>query len=79
MLLANVVYAMTVIGVTAAALAVMSVGILGLPTMSTARRTKEIGIRCALGDTADGDASVPPRTAALRIEERGSPVRVRAA
>ncbi|MEX2273729.1 MAG: FtsX-like permease family protein [Vicinamibacterales bacterium] len=38
-------------GFAAAALAVMGVGILGLLAMSTARRTKEIGIRCALGAT----------------------------
>jgi predicted permease len=35
----------------AAALAVTGVGILGLLAMSTARRTREIGIRCALGAT----------------------------
>jgi putative ABC transport system permease protein len=38
-------------GFAAAALAVAGVGILGLLAMSTARRTKEIGIRCALGAT----------------------------
>jgi predicted permease len=38
-------------GFAAAALAVMGVGILGLLAMSAARRTKEIGIRCALGAT----------------------------
>jgi predicted lysophospholipase L1 biosynthesis ABC-type transport system permease subunit len=38
-------------GFAAAALAVVGVGILGLLAMSTARRTKEIGIRCALGAT----------------------------
>jgi predicted permease len=39
---------------SAAALAVVGVGILGLMAMSTARRTKEIGIRCALGSTRQG-------------------------
>jgi putative ABC transport system permease protein len=38
-------------GFAAAALAVVGVGILGLLAMSAARRTKEIGIRCALGAT----------------------------
>jgi ABC-type antimicrobial peptide transport system permease subunit len=38
-------------GFAAAALAVAGVGILGLLAMSSARRTKEIGIRCALGAT----------------------------
>jgi ABC-type antimicrobial peptide transport system permease subunit len=41
-------------GFAAAALAVMGVGILGLLAMSTARRTREIGIRCALGATTAG-------------------------
>jgi len=41
-------------GFAAAALAVVGVGILGLLAMSTARRTKEIGIRCALGATPRG-------------------------
>lgn len=40
-------------GFAAAALVVVGVGILGLLAMSTARRTKEIGIRCALGATPD--------------------------
>lgn len=43
-------------GFAAAALAVVGVGILGLLAMSTARRTKEIGIRCALGATPRGVA-----------------------
>jgi putative ABC transport system permease protein len=38
-------------GFAAAALAVVGVGILGLLAMSAARRTKEIGVRCALGAT----------------------------
>ena len=38
-------------GFAAAALAVVGVGVLGLLAMSAARRTKEIGIRCALGST----------------------------
>lgn len=37
-----------------AGLAVVGVGILGLIAMSTARRTKEIGIRCVLGSTRSG-------------------------
>ena len=37
-----------------AGLAVVGVGILGLIAMSTARRTKEIGIRCVLGATRRG-------------------------
>jgi len=41
-------------GFAAAALAVVGVGILGLLAMSTARRTREIGIRCALGATPRG-------------------------
>lgn len=38
-------------GFAAAALLVVGVGILGLLGMSVARRTKEVGIRCALGAT----------------------------
>jgi hypothetical protein len=38
----------------AAGLAIVGVGILGLLAMSTARRTKEIGIRCVLGSTRSG-------------------------
>jgi len=38
-------------GFAAAALVVVGVGIFGLLAMSTARRTKEVGIRCALGAT----------------------------
>ena len=41
-------------GFAAAALAVAGIGILGLLAMSSARRTKEIGIRCALGATPAG-------------------------
>jgi putative ABC transport system permease protein len=40
-------------GFAAAALVVAGAGILGLLAMSTARRTKEIGIRCALGATPE--------------------------
>jgi putative ABC transport system permease protein len=39
-------------GFAAAALAVVGAGIFGLLAMSTARRTWEIGVRCALGATA---------------------------
>lgn len=38
-------------GFAAASLVVVGVGILGLLAMSAARRTKEVGIRCALGAT----------------------------
>jgi predicted lysophospholipase L1 biosynthesis ABC-type transport system permease subunit len=38
-------------GFAAAALLVVAVGILGLLAMSAARRTREVGIRCALGAT----------------------------
>jgi hypothetical protein len=38
-------------GFAVAALVVMGCGIFGLLAMSTARRTKEIGVRCALGAT----------------------------
>lgn len=38
-------------GFAAAALVVVGVGILGLLAMSAARRTREVGIRCALGAT----------------------------
>lgn len=41
-------------GFAAAALTVAGIGIFGLLAMSTARRTKEIGIRCALGATPAG-------------------------
>jgi hypothetical protein len=41
-------------GFAAAALGVLGVGILGLLAMSTARRTKEVGIRSALGATRFG-------------------------
>jgi ABC-type antimicrobial peptide transport system permease subunit len=37
-----------------AALTLVGVGILGVVAMSTARRTREIGIRMALGSTRDG-------------------------
>jgi hypothetical protein len=43
-------------GFAAASLAVVGVGILGLLAMSTARRTREVGIRCALGATPHGIA-----------------------
>jgi hypothetical protein len=38
-------------GLAVAALAIVSAGLLGLLAMSAARRTREVGIRCALGAT----------------------------
>jgi putative ABC transport system permease protein len=50
-------------GFAMAALVVVGVGILGLLAMATARRTKEIGIRCALGAT-------PHRVTRLLVQEQ---------
>jgi predicted permease len=47
----------------AAALAVMGAGLLGLLAMSAARRTREVGIRCALGAT-------PASVTALMVREQ---------
>ena len=41
-------------GLAAAALLIVGAGILGLLAMSAARRTREVGIRCALGATRRG-------------------------
>jgi len=41
-------------GFSASALAIVGCGILGLVAMSTANRTRELGIRLALGATRDG-------------------------
>ncbi len=54
-------------GFAAAALVVVGVGIFGLLAMSTARRTREVGIRCALGAT-------PNSVAALIIREQTAAV-----
>jgi hypothetical protein len=54
-------------GFAAAALVVVGVGILGLLAMSTARRTREIGIRQALGAT-------PGSIARLFVREQMRPV-----
>jgi ABC-type antimicrobial peptide transport system permease subunit len=45
----------------AAALAIVAVGILGLIAMATARRTREIGVRYALGGTRGGIVGVVVR------------------
>lgn len=50
-------------GFAAAALLVVGVGILGLLAMSAASRTKEVGIRCALGAT-------PASVATLMVREQ---------
>jgi hypothetical protein len=50
-------------GFAAAALVIVGAGILGLLAMSAARRTKEVGIRCALGST-------PIAVAALMVREQ---------
>jgi putative ABC transport system permease protein len=50
-------------GFAGAALVVVGVGILGLLAMSAARRTKEVGIRCALGAT-------PGLVTALMVREQ---------
>lgn len=50
-------------GFAGAALVVVGVGILGLLAMSAARRTKEVGIRCALGAT-------PGSVTALMVREQ---------
>jgi len=51
----------------AVSLVVVGVGILGLLAMSTARRTREVGIRCALGST-------PAAVAGLLLREQLRPV-----
>lgn len=50
-------------GFAAAALVVMGAGLLGLLAMSAARRTREVGIRCALGAT-------PGSVTALLVREQ---------
>jgi ABC-type antimicrobial peptide transport system permease subunit len=50
-------------GFAMAALVIAGAGILGLIAMSTSRRTKEVGIRCALGAT-------PASVAALIVREQ---------
>jgi predicted permease len=54
-------------GFAAAALVVVGVGILGLLAMSTARRTKEVGIRCALGATPNSVATLVVREQAAAV------------
>jgi predicted permease len=54
-------------GFAAAALVVVGVGILGLLAMSTARRTKEVGIRCALGATPNSVATLVVREQAVAV------------
>jgi hypothetical protein len=54
-------------GFAAASLVVVGIGILGLLAMSTARRTKEVGIRQALGAT-------PPAIVGLLVREQLVPV-----
>ena len=54
-------------GFAAAALVVVGVGIFGLLAMSTARRTKEVGIRCALGATPNSVATLIVREQAAAV------------
>ena len=54
-------------GFAAASLVVVGVGVFGLLAMSTARRTKEVGIRCALGAT-------PLSVARLIVREQAAAV-----
>jgi hypothetical protein len=54
-------------GFAAAALVVVGVGIFGLLAMSTARRTKEVGIRCALGATPNSVATLILREQTLAV------------
>jgi ABC-type antimicrobial peptide transport system permease subunit len=54
-------------GFATAALVVVGVGIFGLLAMSTARRTKEVGIRCALGATPNAVASLILREQAVAV------------
>ena len=54
-------------GFAAAALVVVGVGIFGLLAMTTARRTKEVGIRCALGATPNSVAGLIVREQATAV------------
>jgi len=54
-------------GFAAAALVVVGVGIFGLLAMSTARRTREVGIRCALGATPNSVAALILREQAVAV------------
>jgi predicted permease len=54
-------------GFAAASLVVVGVGVFGLLAMSTARRTREVGIRCALGAT-------PTSVARLIVREQAAAV-----
>ena len=51
----------------AAALIVVGVGIFGLLAMSTARRTKEVGIRCALGATPNSVVGLIVREQSMAV------------
>jgi putative ABC transport system permease protein len=54
-------------GFAAAALIVVGVGIFGLLAMSTARRTREVGIRCALGATPSSVAGLIMREQTMAV------------
>ena len=54
-------------GFATTALIVVGVGIFGLLAMSTARRTKEVGIRCALGATPNSVAGLIVREQAMAV------------
>jgi predicted permease len=54
-------------GFAGAALLVVGVGVCGLLAMSTARRTKEVGIRCALGATPNSVATLIVREQAMAV------------